>query len=528
MTALPLCVAVLLLLSLVSTSSGGRACDPSSRFRTFDGTCNNEAHPRRGAVGQPIRLPSRMGPFVNATFTERPSARAVSNVLMSGPWSPPSRRVTDLFTFFAQFLDHDIIRFAKPSKHAPQLPIGVPRNDDVFTDRALPFARLSRARGPPWLGAKRAPANLLSSYIDASAVYGTSPSALRALRAPRDGCRLATGRRNTLPDGRGGFRAGDSRVNENVLLIALHTLFVREHNTLCAELEAAFPRWSHWRRFQTARKIVGAELQSITYDQFLPAILGSAAPRGYASYNASEDPRPSLLFAGAAFRVGHVLINENIVSRRAHGAGEQHIPVAHTLFAPAEFRRLGLDALLRGAVSTRAKALNMHVVHGLRNLLITAADGRRLDLASINIQRGRDLQVPLYNDARRQHGLRPATWFTDISRDMRVVRKLRSLYRNVERVDAWVGGLAESPSADSAMGPLFTRIWADDFRRMRDADRFFYQRPGAFESEIVVKMPILKIVLSSRRRDVMKQVILRNTKLTSHQVPDNPFIPVGA
>eukprot|EP00171_Calliarthron_tuberculosum_P010871 IDg10871t1 len=151
---------------------------------------------------------------------------------MGGPFAPPSERLTDFFTFFAQFIDHDVVRFAKPTDAAPQLPIVLPGNEAAFRGTSLPFARLARAR---------APANLLSSYIDASAVYGTKQAELAALRDMSDGCKLSSSAFGTQLPRSGNalsalYRAGDSRVNENVLLIAQHTVWMRTHNALCDDL----------------------------------------------------------------------------------------------------------------------------------------------------------------------------------------------------------------------------------------------------------------------------------------------------
>ncbi|GIX95967.1 peroxidasin homolog [Caerostris extrusa] len=67
---------------------------------------------------------------------------------------------------------------------------------------------------------------------------------------------------------------GDIRVNENAGLIVMHTIWVREHNRLARALAALNPHWDDHQLFEEARRIVGAELQHITYKELLPAILG--------------------------------------------------------------------------------------------------------------------------------------------------------------------------------------------------------------------------------------------------------------
>ena len=99
-----------------------------------------------------------------------------------------------------------------------------------------------------------------------------------------------------------------------------------------------------------------------------------------------------------------------------------------------------------------------------------------LDLASVNIQRGRDHGLPDYNTARQHLGLTRTKMnsierldfltlavffnvgyssFSEITDDVDVAMKLENLYGNIDNVDLWVGGLAEKKVAGSELGPLF-------------------------------------------------------------------------
>lgn len=70
------------------------------------------------------------------------------------------------------------------------------------------------------------------------------------------------------------LRSGDERVNDNAGLASLHTVLIREHNRISSLLETVNPHWDEETLYQESRKIVGAEIQHITYNEFLPAILG--------------------------------------------------------------------------------------------------------------------------------------------------------------------------------------------------------------------------------------------------------------
>ena len=70
------------------------------------------------------------------------------------------------------------------------------------------------------------------------------------------------------------FIAGDERVNEQIHLTVLHTLYVREHNKMATELAKLNPHWNDEKIYQETRHIVAAAVQHITINEFLPTLLG--------------------------------------------------------------------------------------------------------------------------------------------------------------------------------------------------------------------------------------------------------------
>src|SRR5712692_2126536 len=99
--------------------------------------------------------------------------------------------------------------------------------------------------------------------------------------------------------------AGDVRANENIALTALHTLFAREHNRIVASLPSSL---SAEERFQIARRVVGAEIQYITYTEFLPALGVRLDP--YHGYDPTVNPGLSNEFAVVGYRAHSMIHGE--------------------------------------------------------------------------------------------------------------------------------------------------------------------------------------------------------------------------
>ena len=68
-----------------------------------------------------------------------------------------------------------------------------------------------------------------------------------------------------------------------ITLTALHTIFVRHHNHLAEGLSHINPFWDDERLFQEARRILIAQMQHITYNEYLPVVLGQCLPLSFVS-----------------------------------------------------------------------------------------------------------------------------------------------------------------------------------------------------------------------------------------------------
>ena len=366
--------------------------------------------------------------------------------------------------------------------------------------------------------------NSISAYLDGSVIYGSDATRAAALRAFQGG-KLKTSGDNLMPLNTAGlanandahifpdnalFLAGDVRANENVELSAIQTLFVREHNLLAAAIASANPSLNDEQVFQAARRIVVGEVQVITYREFLPALLGPNALRPYRGYDPDVNPGIATEFSTAAYRIGHTLINDDVelLDNDANPVDDP-LELSEAFFNPSVLQAVGPAPLLKYLASDKAQEVDTQLVEGLRNFLFGPPGAGGFDLASLNIQRGRDHGLPDYNSVRAAYGLPRVTSVSQITADTAVQAKLLALYGNVDSLDVWIAGLAEDHVAGSSVGPTFQRIIANQFERIRDGDRFWYA--------LTFSGPQLDALERTRLSDVIR----RNTTITKLQ--DNVF-----
>jgi len=418
-------------------------------------------------------------------LVDGPNPRAISNAVVGegDAEAPNPQGLSGMMYAWGQFIDHDINLTADSRNRDEPIGVPVPDDDPLFAPgTVIPMTRAQ-------VDASGEPVNAVTGWLDASMVYGSTAETAAKLRQADGTMRTSAGGNLPLaaidptgedPSNTGGLRghlAGDGRADENPSLTALHTLFVREHNHQVERLREADSRLSGDALYEQARAVVAAEIAHITYTEFLPHLLGDMMFPAYRGYDAGVDPGMSVEFAGAAYRWGH-----STVSPRTEKLTEAGEPVGESSLAEAFFQSPeafaadgGADGLLRHLASDLSQAMDARIVPDLRNLLFDPPVG--LDLAAINIQRGRDLGLPLLNDMRTHLGLDPHGDFEDITPDAATVAALRATYGSVDRVDLWTGGLAEEVET-GFIGETFGLIVADQFARLRDGDRLWYENQG--------------------------------------------------
>lgn len=505
--------------------------------READGTGNNLAHDDWGAAGTGLLriADAAYADGAGAPYIGHANPRDISNAILDQDGSMPSASgVSDLFTFFGQFIDHDID--LTPESHGGET-MGFSHADGDFeiarsTYQAGTGTGASNPREYP---------NVITSYVDASNIYGSHDDVTALLRA--DGgasAYMLTGEDGYLPtlgqltgiypgldpsDVGGGplaaggdnpslFVAGDVRANENNALTSVHTVWVREHNHQVDKLKQYMPDATNDELFKAARLIVEAEYQNIVFNEYLPLLLGEDNIPEYTGYNPDVDASVAIEFSTAAYRLGHSQISSTLHRLDEDGgtADGGHLGLFEAFFNPQQLLNGGIDALVRGLGAFKGQQIDENIVDDVRNLLFGGTEADPIDLGVFNILRNYDHGVPTLNEVRIAYGLAPLASFSDLTSDMTLQAQFASVYDSIDDVELWVGGLAEDKYFGSQLGETFHTIVLDQFMHFRDGDRFY------FEERLEEHPELLAMVKNTS----FSEILLRATGIDYFQ--DDAFI----
>ncbi|XP_046580897.1 chorion peroxidase-like [Haliotis rubra] len=518
-------------------------CDPHSRYRTADGRCNNLHNPRWGKAFIPFRrfLPPVYDDGISeprargSDGNDLPNPRLVSRTLHASDENVPESPVhTHLVMQWGQFIDHDIIITPIqtgaddsvitccvddiPPDSPPELialledrdvcfPIPIPPGDPTFTNRTcLNFVRSIQVQNTDCEFEPVEQLNQLTAFVDGSAVYGSTQEEQDALRLHEYGLldfqddRLEmlpnSNMQNCIPEKPSDsscFLAGDERVNEQSGLTSMHTIWMREHNRIARALNQLNPHWDDECIFQETRRIVGAMIQKITYEEFLPVILNKHTIKffrlepskgGYRTvYNENTDPSIRNAFSTAAYRFGHSLIRGTFSQLRSpyeiHGK-----TTLTSMFGNASLifdtKGQSIPWLLGGMTRDHVEAFDRFMTPDVTNKLFLDKEGNSLDLASLNIQRGRDHGLPGYNAWRRWCKLPEAENFGTgfnglVDHPSDAARLLGRLYNHPDDIDLFPGAISERPLPGGIVGPTVACIIGTQFQLLKEGDRFWYE-----------------------------------------------------
>ncbi|MDX1722567.1 MAG: peroxidase family protein [Pseudomonas sp.] len=369
------------------------------------------------------------------------------------------------------------------------------------------------------------------------------------------------------------YIAGDGRVNENIGLTAVHHIFHSEHNRLVEVTKnviidsgdlaflnqwlltpvGAIPAdtstldWNGERLFQAAKFGTEMQYQHIVFEEFARTIQPQVD--AFIDFDDTIDPSIVAEFAHTVYRFGHSMLTETIDRYDANfnvvgdsnptEAGNQQIGLIAAFLNPLEFAASGptpdeaAGAIIRGVTRQVGNEIDEFVTEALRNNLV----GLPLDLAAINIARGRDTGIPSLNAARREffagtgdNQLRPYTSWADFVQHIKHPESLINFIAaygthssitgvdtldgkraaataivlggggapadrldflnstgawasgpdgvtitGLDNVDFWIGGLAEEKMPFGGMlGSTFNFVFETQLEALQDGDRFYY------------------------------------------------------
>jgi methionine-rich copper-binding protein CopC len=332
--------------------------------------------------------------------------------------------------------------------------------------------------------------------------------------------------------------AGDGRVNENITLTGIHTVWARNHNFHVEGLLASGFTGTAEELYQAAKIVNETEYQRVLFTDYTDALLGGlkgGGQHGWSGYNPNADVGISHEFAANAFRFGHSGVPNLVRLITPAGAG-QDVPLFDVFLNPTNqgqftaplppgyvpqpgYSEIGAATILRGIANQPSERIDPQVVNALRNDLVR----NPADLFSFNVQRGRDLGLGSLNQLRIQltastdpyvreaveragGPLTPYTSWEDFQARNGLsaadINKLRLAYpdlvlqpaeilpfrranpeitlvngntvKGIDRLDGWVGGLSEQHINGGVVGQTFWVILHQTFDKLQEADRFYY------------------------------------------------------
>jgi Ca2+-binding RTX toxin-like protein len=400
------------------------------------------------------------------------------------------------------------------------------------------------------------------------------------------------------------FVCGDPRCNENIALSTMHLVFHSEHNNLVNQIKqvlqgdtspSGVQALHDWmtpdpalgngtggydfgeRLFQAARFINEMEYQHLVFEQFARKV--QPAIHAFTAYQPNVDPDIETEFAAAVYRFGHSMLDDDVARLTVDPATGKRtndsLPLLDAFTDPPAFfqsktgtfqdARQAAGSVIMGSSDQTGNEIDEFVTNTLRDNLL----GLPLDLAAINIARGREMGVPPLNDFRRQlfaqtndPALKPYASWADFGQHLKHPESLVNFVAaygthpsivgaqtaaakrlaaraivapqagdvppadasdflfgtgswadketGLNSVDLWVGGLAEAINQNGGMlGNTFNYVFQTQMEKLQDGDRFYYLARTAGLN-----------LLSQLEADTFAEFFERNTEGTSNLKAD--------
>ncbi|MGI5412621.1 peroxidase family protein [Streptomyces chartreusis] len=474
--------------------------------RSYDGTYNDLSDPRMGAVGSAFGRNLR--PDHRPDLHDTPNPVTVSRRLLYRESFLPATSLNVLAAAWIQFQVHDWVnhRRHKPGERSVEVPLppgsgpwhNTPGGPDENVMRFAENEGIEVPGRPPLLFG-----NTASHWWDGSEVYGGDERTARFLREADGRAELRLEDGHLPAGGNGGIPLTGFSDNWWMGLSAMHTLFAREHNAVCAALRAEYPAMGEERIYQTARLVVSALIAKIHTVEWTPAILATEAIDIALHTNWQGPPRKWLDRLGLWLLEAHSLtgipktlpdhhtapysLTEDFVTvyrmhplipddfeLREHHFGQRLETVGFLDIqggaAEARIRKTGLANTLYSFGIAHPGAITLH--NFPRSLQRFEREGEIIDLSVVDLVRTRRRGVPRYNDFRaglHQPRLRS---FEELTENAETLARLKEVYRSVDEIDTVVGLFGENPPTGFGFSDTAFRVFILMASRRLQSDRF--------------------------------------------------------
>lgn len=516
-------------------------CDPNNVYYTIDGSCNNMDFPTWAQTGTPYTrfVPAHYADGfcslrLSSNGTALPLARKIRTEVITSLYIP-SGKYNILFYGFGQWVDHDVTKMApvqtqqscctennQPAAVQPPdicLPIIIPQNDPFYSQFHVTCLDVKRAVNTHLQGCDNvkpcSPINHQTGVFDLSIMYGPEARTASELRSFKGGLLkiennaqtnyepfppITSGMENcpaggiTPEPGSSCTQSGDDRVDQNPEIFVIEVILVRVHNYIAATLKQINPDWNDEQLFQETRRITIALYQHVVFSQHVPLLIGYytssrykllPSTNGYSNdYDRAVNPQTIAEYSFAAGRTSHSTIKGRIDYLDSNGRPTSYLLRNKYFNMQFQLEKNVFLNIVQSFSTTQCSRQDIWGDEEINDWLFhTAGEKFGLDLASIDINRGRDAGIPTYNSMRQACGLCKLNNFAEFVSEVMEpedVPKLEALYNGcIDDLDVYTAGLLEKPVAGSMFGPTLSCIMGEAFFRWKVGDRLYYEFPSA-------------------------------------------------
>jgi hypothetical protein len=396
-----------------------------------------------------------------------------------------TRAISNLLPAWLQFISHDLFR--------------------IYGNASEPLTYINRTNHTIDQHDRRQQINYATPRIDGSHLYGTTPEMAMSIRMNDGTGRLrvdtstfpALNDRDFMPyDGNVFFSVDDRVLEGNAVIASLYQLFIREHNYWAVRLKTEDPTYNENYLYEMAKHIIIGELQAVTYNEALPALLG----REMLPYCYAGTQHPTRVYNEWAVGVAPTFdtLVDTTLSLRDPSNNFYLPPTTPWPITATSLWHTGITSILLGAAWQPAQHKDIFLNGDMSQAL----------------ERARDHQSPTYQ-ALYKHtlGHTPRSCQNFILNEM-LCDVLDSLYPDGQYMDLVVALLAEKPYGDSVYGHLGTSLMVHQFDTIKNRDPYFYTSNNAIQNQ---RAEILHTRLSKIiRRNVASSSFFKNNVFIAH------------